>query len=747
MRPNRHFVMGVLFTILLMIFNSGMAKERASIEGRVINAETGEPIPGANIMIAGTYLGAAADLNGHFVLANLNPGTYYIVCSAIGFDKAKERLKLVAGKTSEITFHLKETAIPMNAFVVTASKYKQAIEDVPVRIDLLRPQDIAIRNAVTLDRALQYVPGVQMAGNNISIRGSTGFSSGLGTRTLVLLDGVPFLSGDEGSANFNVIPVSEIQQVEVMKGAGSALYGSSAMGGVINIITRKPDPDTSHVQASAYSGFYSDPSYPQWKWSDKHRLFRGGSLNYMTNFSGVASTLSVNYQKDDNFKEHADYKNVNFYGKFRFDLSANNHWLVQTGWLDRESGGFYFWKDLNHPFIPGNEPVDSFTRTFSRTFYLQSQMTQTLSSRFFYRLRLNYHRSAARDEAFARPGHTPAIVGTYRQSTAQTFGHEMQFGYQINARHNVFFGWDISQNRVSSIQYGRRQDFVGSLYLQYTFRLRDNLKMDLGGRWDAEYARPAASVSRFNPKFGLNYQLRKGSIWRFSAGRGFRVPTIAERFISTFANQIKVEPNPDLKPEQNLSLETGFRQNMGPFSRLDVSYFFNDYWDLIEPQLQSDELAVRFENMTRARIQGLEASQNFSFLKKSLQLNFSYTYIHSQDLSQFIHGMPNPDYKNDLKYRPRHLFYLRAFLQKDAWTTGVDFRYFSKIKRVDRLTNIPDIDKHVPVYVTDVQIGFRTPHASLMFIVNNVFQYYYVISPGNMGDLRNYTVQFSWNYR
>ncbi len=746
-RSFRQLFLMLACLLLLMPQLSAAPGELGKIEGRAINHHTGSPIANANILIRGTFIGAATDQQGRFVIEKIKPGTYLVVCSAIGFRKQELTVTISPGEKNTIEFRLEETAVQLRDIVVTASKFSQAIEDVPVTINVVKPEDIAIRNSVSLDQALQYVPGVQTAGNNISIRGSTGFSAGLGTRTLILLDGVPFLSGDEGSADFTAVPVAEIEQVEVMKGAGSALYGSSAMGGVINIITKKPDPDTSHVSLSLYSGIYSQPSYPQWQWNNDRRMFRGSAFHFISTIFGIASSISANYHKNDNFKENADYYYWNLYGKFRLQLNPGNNWLIQTGWLDANNGGFVYWKDLDHALQSGSDLPDRYSRTASKIFYLNSLMTQTMSSRFYYRLRFNFQRNHAEDSEFARPGMHPATTGTIRESFARVLGHELQLGYQPSIRHNLTCGWELTINRVQAIHYGRRQIANGSLYLQYSLQPRHNLKLDIGARWDGERGEEIAQVSQFNPKIGINYQFWNDNIWRLSAGKGFRTPTIAERFISTFSNQILVQPNPWLKPERSISLETGFRHHFNSVGYLDVSCFLNDFANLIEPQLQPNEAVVRFQNITRARIYGLEAGQQLSFLNRRLTFDFAYTFLHARDLSRLIYGVPNPDYNQPLKYRPSHLLSARGQYQWQSWFCGIDFRYISKIQRVDRLTNIPDLEKQVPAYVTDIQLGIQKPNYQVMFIVNNVFQYYYFISPGNLGDLRNYTIQLNWNYR
>ena len=130
--------------------------------------------------------------------------------------------------------------------------------------------------------------------DNVSIRGSSGFSFGVGTRTIFLQDGFPLLSADNNDIKFDIIPLLFVDRVEVIKGAGSALYGTSALGGVINVLTSKPS-DQGKLRTRIYSGIYDKPNYEQWDWSKKSLIDRGLDLAYSKKFGhyGVMGSLSL----------------------------------------------------------------------------------------------------------------------------------------------------------------------------------------------------------------------------------------------------------------------------------------------------------------------------------------------------------------------------------------------------------------------------------------------------------------------
>jgi iron complex outermembrane receptor protein len=153
---------------------------------------------------------------------------------------------------------------------------------------------ISRRNIITLDDALRYVPGVNLTEYQVNVRGSSGYSRGAGSRVLLLVDGIPFVTGDTGEMNFETLPVGQIERVEVVKGAASALYGSSALGGVINVITKRI-PEQPETRIRAFGGFYGTPSFPQWDWGGGHEVSRWSivqSLADVRQYWDVASRLA-----------------------------------------------------------------------------------------------------------------------------------------------------------------------------------------------------------------------------------------------------------------------------------------------------------------------------------------------------------------------------------------------------------------------------------------------------------------------
>ncbi|MBC7187742.1 MAG: TonB-dependent receptor plug domain-containing protein, partial [Calditrichaeota bacterium] len=258
--------LALLFALAATTPLLGMAGDAGSVRGSVVEAGSGRPIEGANIIVTGTILGAATDAKGRFIIPKIAPGWYTVVISCMGYKEVTLEVRVLPGMPTEVNVSLEQTVIELGGLVVTASRYQQALRDVPASMAVLQADDIARRSPMGVDEALKYVPGVTTMGNNINIRGASGYSSGIGTRVLVLLDGVPFIRGDDSDVDWDAVVPTQVQQVEVMKGAGSALYGSSALGGVVNVVLKEPEGG-SRFFARTYTGFYDRPNRESWIWT------------------------------------------------------------------------------------------------------------------------------------------------------------------------------------------------------------------------------------------------------------------------------------------------------------------------------------------------------------------------------------------------------------------------------------------------------------------------------------------------
>ena len=268
-------------------------------------------------------MGTATGLQGEFRISKIPPGTYTLVVSMIGYQRiVVDQVAVVASKEQFLSLKLMPTFIETEQVVITANRREQSLQDVPVSVSTVTAKMIAERNTVTLDDALRYVPGVNMTYDQVNIRGSSGYSRGVGSRVLLLLDGLPFLTGDTGEINWETIPVYQVERIEIVKGAGSALYGSSALGGVINVITRDVQ-DSPELRIRLYTGLYDQPRFSEWRWSTKSRFNSGLLATYSNKTGALGYLLSATRTVDDSYRQNDAYHRWSLYSKLRYDFSSS----------------------------------------------------------------------------------------------------------------------------------------------------------------------------------------------------------------------------------------------------------------------------------------------------------------------------------------------------------------------------------------------------------------------------------------
>lgn len=694
----------------------------AFIKGKVVARSSGEPLAGVNILLQGTTRGMATNVGGVFQFSDVRPGTYGLSFSLVGYQReTRPDIIVREGEAVELRIELTPSPIQGEPIIVTANKYEQSLQDVPVSVSTMDAASIARRNIVTLDDALRYVPGVNLTEWQVNIRGSSGYSRGAGSRVLLLVDGIPFTTGDTGELNFESFPAGQTERVEVVKGAGSALYGSSALGGVINIIT-KSIPDQPETRIRAYGGLYSGPAFSSWDWGGGTRFLDGQAFSHSRTVDNVGLLIFGSRAADDGFRQNDYRRRYNGYLKAHCSLSSYDALTTTFSILHQNRGSFLYWKDLPYALVPPDPQQGDIVR--STRFYWSGLYTHTVSSTFLYDVKAMWYHNKWED----------TIDTLTNSSRSDVVRGELQGTWSPSATNVATFGIEVSTDKVNADLFGKRSGYGIALYAQDEFEVLPPLKATIGARFDFQDLDSLESTGQLNPKLGLIYRPMEGTAVRASFGRGFRAPAVAEAFTDAFISGLHIIPNPNLKPERSWTYEIGVSQIVWSTAQLDLALFRSDFDYLIEsgitPQLQG-----QFQNVTKARVQGIETSARFAFLDNAVLLNLSYTYVYPKDLTT----------DDILKYRPRHLLYVNGFAQFGMFNVGVDFRFISRVERIDdelvTLGIVKNGDQRVAIYVTDLRLGMDfsridVPLAAQLNI-NNIFHYNYVELIGNIASARN----------
>jgi len=722
---------------------------RGIISGTVRDKGTNDPLPGANVIVDGTTIGAASDLQGNFVIRAVPAGTYRVRASIIGYLPAVlSGVKVVAGDTVRLDFTLAQTAIDIPEVVVTATRKAQSFMETPVSVSVVTAQQIRQQNFVTLDQTLEFTPGVNMMGGQINIRGSSGYSRGAGTRVLLLVDGVPMLPGDSGDIKWDALPPNEIDRVEVVKGASSSLYGSNALGGVINVITKDPT-DRPVTAIRLTTAIYDEPYYKEWKWTDRTLHYNHQDISHSRSIGKLKVRGALGRRESTGYSQNGHYHRFSGFGKAKYQFTPTAFVTAYANYARDRHGEAIAWKSDNDPYeVPDNATGDVTTST---KLQIGGTFRTLLSRKVTLRLRDSFYRNGFDNELAEVTASSFCTIATDTiHVRANKNDLEAQLDLELSPGHAMTLGATATLNDIDATLYGKHEglDFAG--YIQHEWKPAATLSATASLRYDHHRVDTGLRENQFNPRVGLVYQASPRFSLHLSSGRGFRAATMAELFTCTRASGFTVIPNPELKSETAWSNELG-AQFISSNIHVKSAVFWNEYQNLIEgditlvedPRSPGDSvLVIQFQNFNRARIRGAELEINAVFWKKRLTCGLSYTYLDARELER-LNSQTGAIEKVDepLAYRARHLLSGNVTFTLGRFYAGIDSRYVSRIEKV----RIFEEDARVSQKVTNLRVGVKLRPLELTVNVYNVFQYNYTQVERKMEPIRSFALTTALN--
>ncbi|OQX95402.1 hypothetical protein B6I21_05605 [candidate division KSB1 bacterium 4572_119] len=464
--------------LIIMIIFSSQSKAQTSnfgkLSGSIVDIETEEPLIGANIIVTGTTMGTMSNLQGQFTLSKIPVGKYRIKATIIGYKSQEQEIQILPGETARIKFALEETVLEMPALVVTAGKKAQSFQDVPNSVSLITVKEIERRNRTYLDEILEYTPGINMVEGDVNIRGSSGFSLGAGSRVLLLLDGIPMMPGDSGDIKWDIIPLSQIERVEVIKGAGSALYGSHALGGIINVISKEPS-ESPVTEAKISTGFYDQPYHEEWKWTDDLQYFTQTDISHSRKINNVGVLLSGGYKTSTGYQQNGEYITWNLLGRTDFQILPQAKLTLQSNYSTSEYGEIFQWRNQNDVY---EMPVTSVGDWINSTkFSFNSVYRHLINQKFTYKVRASYFQNFWKHHYHDNDDF----------SEAKKLGLEFQADYIINQTHSFTYGFEGIYDITNSAMFGDHNGSTWAGFFQDEIHLSELLTATLGFRYDYHY--------------------------------------------------------------------------------------------------------------------------------------------------------------------------------------------------------------------------------------------------------------------
>ncbi|TNJ40005.1 TonB-dependent receptor [Chlorobaculum thiosulfatiphilum] len=355
------------------------------LKGRVTDKADGEGVIGAAVSIAGTNIATATDIDGNFVLRNVPASKQQkVTVSSIGYAPTTQVIAVGDGQSATLNFTLGQTTIMASEVVVGAALYKQDRLDVPVTANVVSKEKIKEQPNPTLDAVVQDVPGVVVSraggtsSSNLQIRGSNTYNGGgIGTRVNAFYDGFPINSPDSGEIVWQSINMNAADRVEVLKGAAATLYGSGAMGGVVNVTGHIPQK--MEIRAGSSIGFYDKtPSSDESEYRDGYTPIFWNSYVGVGNKSGKWTyDFLYSHSDDDGYRQNAwNYMN-DVKLKARYDIDSKQYIQLSTFYNSTVGGYAYQWPsntDVNlnvgppASFVVNQTPIEGKSYDIYRTY-------------------------------------------------------------------------------------------------------------------------------------------------------------------------------------------------------------------------------------------------------------------------------------------------------------------------------------------------------------------------------------------
>ncbi len=507
--------MKILYVLVLLQIGIANAQE-FSITGKVVDFTNNEPITGAIIRIQNIHKVSASDENGNFKITGLKKGNFLISVSFLGFETKELKVSSVPFNMDSIfTIFLNPSIVDMDGIVVTGTRTEKKLKETPILTQVIYPDNLKEIGITNVADALEHeVPGLDFNVEQTPLRPTMTFQGMTSEYILVLVDGERIAGESNGDVDYSMLNLNNVERIEVVKGASSALYGSNAIGGVINIITKKP---VLPFELNAFA------RYSKYNELESGTTFSEKADNFLS-LTGLAYNQTDGYQLPDNGWTQQKFMNASFSQKFEFDLSKKLSFSV-NGRLYFE----HFYDGLG--ILPDDESRDL-----------------SGNAKMYYKIN---------DSA--------NVQLSYYNDDFSTYGYLLGNGYNFIQDARLTINNVYSFNKFTSgIEYLPEQlssdgEFVPKgIYKAYESVLFGQDDIKINNAFSAIIGFRATDHStyglHFVPKFAIMAK-KDNLIYRLSYGFGYRSPTLKEMYYNfdhTFGGlDFYLKGNPNLKPENS----------------------------------------------------------------------------------------------------------------------------------------------------------------------------------------------------
>ncbi len=766
---------------LFIIFQvQAQEKTDAMLFGDVKSAKTKEHIPYATIMVKGTNIGTTADGTGHFKLANLPVGKQIIVAQIVGFKSQEKEVVMQKGKAVELFFELEEDILNLEQVVITGTRTEHFVKDVPIRTEVVTAKLIENKNASTLYQALEGIPGIRVENQCQYCNFTMVRMQGLGAEhTQVLINGQPMYSGLAGVYGLQQLSTVDIDKIEVVKGAGSALYGSGAVAGAINIVTKEPSFEPSTILDIQF-GLHNTNKY------DISSSIRNEKGNIGLNIFAQKYTEDAidqtgegltkdEVKNEDGISDRVKTNLTNIgFGLYINNAFFKNDKLIIRGKsvFEKREGGTMTDDYYRNPLTDGTENITTDRYEASLSYNKKIKTKSELNFTFAY---VKHNRNATND----------SFLGDYMDThddnvpdlrdmrpylaDENSFTSTLSYNSRIK-KHNFIIGlqgfFDKLEESGMYVVIDEASDYYGQsyrsvadksarefgLFIQDEWAVTKNLMIVPGIRLDNHHSsekyeadQQVFSSNNFpktkfdettlNPRLAVKYKISDKFTIRANAGTGFRAPYGFSEDLHLCSGSPRVWKSSELDPETSVSFNLS-GDYYGKNIRVSANLFRTNLKNKIGFSDADAEVAAmgydyQWENIDDAFVQGIELSL-MAKPAKDLNLGIDFTFNYGkydnarkdwigtayEDDSKYISRFPSTTGNLNIEYTPK------------TWSFSVSGNYQGQMyidyynEEIDpALGDQSKIKKTDPFMTFNARVSKKIKSFKLYAGLNNIFNY------------------------
>ena len=588
---------GILIVFILSYF-IGYPQEAGALQGNIYNETSGEPLPFATVFIPEIKKGSVTDESGSYSI-KLSPGKYSVVFSSVGFGTEEKEIEIISEKKTILNISLKENTCLLcdDPIIITATLSEVSKKESPVVVEVYSPAFLKKNPTPALFEALQTVNGVRPQINcSVCNTGDIHINGMEGPYTMVMIDGMPIVSGLSTVYGLNGIPNSLIERMEIVKGPGSTLYGSEAVGGIVNVITK------SSLNAPKFSIDYFGSDW----------LENNFDLGYAAKWKKVSTLLGVNYfnfsnpedRNGDNFTDLTLQNRLSAFNKWNFRLKNEKSFSLASRYVYEDRwGGEMQWK----PEFRGTDSIygeSIYTRRFEIFGNWQMPFKENINLQYsFSRHDQNSYYGITNYDALQQIG--------FLQMTWNKKKNLHQWLTGISSRYNWY------DDNTAATQTGDTTlltntpafYFLPGLFIQDEYAITENQKLLTGIRFDYHSRHGSVWSPRINYKLSWNNNL---NILRIGAGNGFRVVNLFTEDHAATTGAREVIITEELKPEQSYNVNANYLHTFSVkngYINIDISAFYTYFTNKIIPDYSTNDNQIIYANLNGfAEIKGVSVN-------------------------------------------------------------------------------------------------------------------------------------------